>query len=202
MIIIKHRRNSIRSLKMTPKKFGVEIDLRTFNKDIIVEHEPFINSTKFIDWIKYYKHKFLILNIKEERIEFHILKILKKYKISDYFFLDSTIPMIDTLNKKKFFDIALRISFYENHKSYIDLAYKNIKNKWIWLDTIDGNIPISLKQLQLLKNIGYRICMVSPELPLKSRANMNSFEKRYKAFFNYIDAICTKKSNFWKKYEN
>ena len=59
---------------MTPKKFG-KIDLRTFNKDIIVEHEPFINSTKFIDWIKYYKHKFLILNIKEERIEFHILKI-------------------------------------------------------------------------------------------------------------------------------
>ena len=39
MIIIKQRRNPIYSLKMIPKKFGVEVDLRTFNKDIIVEYE-------------------------------------------------------------------------------------------------------------------------------------------------------------------
>lgn len=202
MIIIKHRVNSIENLKKTSNKYGVEIDLRSYGQQIIVDHEPFRKSITFIKWLRFYKHKFLILNVKEERIENKILKLLNKHKIKNYFFLDSTIPMIHILNKRNFFEIALRVSNYESHHNYYRLLKKNIKNKWIWLDTIDGNIPVELEELKKLKKTGYRICLVSPELPLKKLANMNVFEKRYYKHFEYIDAVCTKKLNFWNKYEN
>ena len=34
MLIIKHRINTIKKLRKTPNNFGVEIDLRSKNKDI------------------------------------------------------------------------------------------------------------------------------------------------------------------------
>ena len=40
MIIIKHRVNTIESLKKTSKEFGVEIDLRSNNKEIYLNHDP------------------------------------------------------------------------------------------------------------------------------------------------------------------
>ena len=202
MIIIKHRINSIYSLQKTPHKFGVEIDLRSYNNEIIIDHEPFRKSESFNNWIKNYNHKLLILNIKEERIEIEVLKIVKQYKIRDYFFLDSTIPMINILNKKSIFDIALRISNYESHNNYINLVKKNIKNKWIWIDTIDGDMPISIKDIKKLKIAGYKTCLVSPELPLRSLANIDKFQKKYVKFFDYIDAVCTKKNKYWEKYED
>tara|TARA_B100001027_G_scaffold182354_1_gene134000 strand:+ start:24 stop:632 length:609 start_codon:yes stop_codon:yes gene_type:complete len=201
MIIIKHRINSIYLLQKTPHKFGVEIDLRSYKNEIIINHEPFKNSESFQSWLKNYHHKLLILNIKEERIEIEVLKIIKQFKIKNYFFLDSTIPMISILNKKSIFDIALRISNYESHNNYINLIKKNIKNKWIWIDTIDGEMPINLKDIKKLKISGYKTCLVSPELPLKSLANLDKFQKKYIKFFDFIDAVCTKKNKYWEKYE-
>ena len=64
MIIIKHRVNSIEDLKKTSNKYGVEIDLRSYGQQIIVDHEPFRKSITFIKWLRFYKHKFLILNVK------------------------------------------------------------------------------------------------------------------------------------------
>ena len=52
------------------------------------------------------------------------------------------------------------------------------------------------------KELGYKTCLVSPELPLKKIANINKFEKKYHKYLDYIDAVCTKKINFWNKYEN
>tara|TARA_B100000965_G_C19411329_1_gene677842 strand:- start:152 stop:760 length:609 start_codon:yes stop_codon:yes gene_type:complete len=202
MIVIKHRVNSVEDLKKTPTKYGVEIDLRSYGQKIIVDHEPFRKSITFNKWLKFYNHKFLILNTKEERIEIKILKLLVQNKIKNYFFLDSTIPMIHTLNQKNFFKIALRVSHYESHLKYFNLIKKNIKNEWLWLDTIDGNIPLKLEELKKLKKLGYKICLVSPELPLKKKANINKFEKKYYKFLDYVDAVCTKKINFWNKYEN
>ena len=67
MIIIKHRVNKIKDLENTPSKYGVEVDLRSSNKNIILHHDPYLNGDKFIKWIKTFKHKFLVLN-KRRRI--------------------------------------------------------------------------------------------------------------------------------------
>ena len=76
MIIIKHRINTIRNLNKTDKNFGVEIDLRSDKKNIYLHHDPFKKGVLFKKWIKYYKHKIMVLNVKEEGLEKSILKIL------------------------------------------------------------------------------------------------------------------------------
>ena len=202
MLIIEHRINTIESLVKIGKKRGVEIDLRSYKTKIVLEHEPFLESVSFESWLEHYDHKFLILNIKEERIEYKVMKILKVRNIKNYFFLDSTIPMIHNLNKENFFDIALRVSHYESSENFIGLVKNNILNKWLWLDTINGLFPLSLQKLKNLKNIGYKMCLVCPQLPMGKNFKLDDFELYYKKYFKYIDAICTKNTNFWSKYED
>ena len=90
MIIIKHRVNNSKDLIKLSKKYGVEIDLRSQKKEIYLHHEPFKKGEPFFKWIKNYNHKLIVLNVKEEGLEKPILKILKKNKISNFFFHDQT----------------------------------------------------------------------------------------------------------------
>ena len=69
MEVILHRRNTIQELISTTTNYGVEIDLRAFKERIVIQHDPFIKGESFEEWIKFYKHGTLILNIKEEGIE-------------------------------------------------------------------------------------------------------------------------------------
>jgi hypothetical protein len=46
-IFIKHRINSIEDLKNTPQEYGVEVDIRIYNNEIIFNHVPFENGTTF-----------------------------------------------------------------------------------------------------------------------------------------------------------
>ena len=46
MIIVKHRINSIKKLKKTSVNFGIEFDVRSYSKKIIIEHSPFKKVVK------------------------------------------------------------------------------------------------------------------------------------------------------------
>ena len=63
MIIIKHRVNTISSLKKTQENLGVEIDLRSKNKQLYLHHDPFKNGVLFSKWLRHYKHSFIVLNV-------------------------------------------------------------------------------------------------------------------------------------------
>ena len=199
MIIIKHRINKLEELLKVNKKYGAEIDLRSYKGQIILNHEPLIKSISFNEWLKHYDHNFLIANIKEEGIEFEVLRLIKKKNIRNYFLLDVTVPQILILNKKKIFNIALRVSKYESMRNII--KYK-VKNKWVWVDTFDGKIPLTTKEIVKLKKLNYKLCLVSPELPLKNYLIINDFIKSNNKKLKYFDAVCTKKVNIWQKYEN
>ena len=93
-LIICHRKNTIKQLVGTPTKYGVEIDVRSFNNEIILNHEPIKKGEKLDNWIKKFNHKFLIINIKEEGLEVYIKKILKKKNIKEFFFLDQSFPFL------------------------------------------------------------------------------------------------------------
>ena len=141
MIIIKHRVNKINELKKTSQKYGVEIDLRSKNKSIILNHDPFLNGEKFTKWIKAFKHKFLVLNVKEEGLENKIISILKKNKISNFFFHDQTFSsLLKNKNKTK---VSLRYSEFESLKNFTFL-FKHIK--WIWIDHFN-KFPLKKKIL-------------------------------------------------------
>ena len=81
MEFIIHRINKIKDLKLLPRKFGTEIDIRSKGSKLILNHEPFLNGDKLEDYLSSYKHKTLVLNLKEAGIEKEVLAIIKKYSI-------------------------------------------------------------------------------------------------------------------------
>ena len=112
MIFIKHRVNSISDLKKTNTEFGVEIDLRSEKNNIYLHHDPFKKGETFERSIKKFKHRKIVLNYKEERLEKKIIKILNKNKIKNFFFHDQTFStMIKNMFKTK---VSVRFSEYES----------------------------------------------------------------------------------------
>ena len=56
MQIILHRINTKEALQNTPNKFGVEIDIRSEGKKLILGHDPFQEGEDFLKWIQLYDH--------------------------------------------------------------------------------------------------------------------------------------------------
>ena len=56
MKIVIHRCNSIAELKKVDTKYGVELDVRTYNGNLILNHEPYENGDNFDQWIRFYNH--------------------------------------------------------------------------------------------------------------------------------------------------
>ena len=77
MIKIQHRVNSINKLNNLNRNFGAEIDIRSFNKKLILNYEPFEKGELLNVYLKKFNHKFLILNIKEEYRKFNF-RLFKK----------------------------------------------------------------------------------------------------------------------------
>ena len=197
MLFTCHRINSIDELKKIPCMYGIEVDLRdNLNGEIYLAHDPFIQGELLDDFLHYYNHAFIILNIKSERIEYKILELLKKYTITNYFFLDSSFPMIYKLSSEGNKNIALRFSEYEGLDTIL-----NMKGKvdWVWVDCFTKN-PLTNEIYTTLKKEGFKLCFVSPELQ-----NQSEKIKEYKDSFiqeNIVmDMICTKSYNIeqWQK---
>ena len=194
MEIILHRINQIELLKETSQNYGVEIDIRTFGENLIINHEPFQSGDLFKDWIKNFNHKTLILNIKEEGLEEEILFYLNKYSINTYFFLDQSFPSLMRNKHKINYKYSLRVSDYES----IETAFK-FKDKvdWIWLDVFHEFI-FTKKDILNLKNNNFKICLSSPELNNTSKVNIESIKKIIKRDNIEFDAVCTKYPSLWE----
>lgn len=201
ILFINHRINKSQELDNVNFDYGVEIDLRDKGNDVILSHDPFENGENFEDYLKKYEQRklnknLMILNIKSERIEYKVLELIKKYNIENYFFLDSSFPMIYQLNKIGEKNIAIRFSEFES----ID-SVKLVKNmvKWVWVDCFT-HFPLSLKSYKKIKEFGLKICIVSPELQGYNTEKIKDFKKIIKENCLEIDAICTKHYNIklWK----
>ena len=120
MDYIAHRINTIKQLKLLDNKYGIEIDIRDDGKDLIIVHDPFKEGVKLKKFLKFYNHKIIIANIKSERIEDRVIKVFRENKISNYFFLDTSIPKIIELVKQKFKKIVMD-ALHKNYHSTISL---------------------------------------------------------------------------------
>ena len=89
------------------------------------------------------------MNIKSERIEWNVLKLLKKYNINNYFFLDSSFPMIYQLSTTGEKNIALRFSEFEGLDTIIK---KKDKVKWVWIDCFTKN-PLTFEIYNQVKRM-------------------------------------------------
>lgn len=193
MEYIAHRINTIKELKELPCEYGVELDLRDYGNRLILQHDPFTDGEDFEDFLMEYNHGTMILNIKSERIEFKVLELIKKYNVKNYFFLDSSFPMIYQLSNKGEKNVALRFSEFEGIDTILNMKGKVNR---VWVDCF-SKIPITGKTFKLLKDNGFSMCFVSPELQGQAEKleNYKNYLRREGILF---DAICAKVYNIGK----
>ena len=157
MEIIIHRVNKIKDLKKISSNFGVEIDIRANGSNLILNHEPFNPGDLLKNYLENYKHKTLVLNLKEAGIEKEVLSLVEKYSIKSYFLLDVEMPYMFSATKKGQKNIAVRFSEYEDINS---TKYFNGKLNWVWIDTVT-KLPINKKNMNILSK--FKSCIVCPE---------------------------------------
>ena len=192
---IVHRVNKKEDLSSLDKNYGVEIDIRTWGKDLIISHDPFIKGEYFEEWIKIYNHQTLILNVKEEGLEDKLKDILESYSIYKFFFLDQSFPFIKKyafLGEKR---CALRVSEFESIETVLKMRGMV---EWVWVDCFN-HFPLTYSQFKKLKDYNFKLCMVSPELQGRfKKEDIINFKNNI--FKNNIqgDAVCTKYPNLWE----
>ena len=196
MDIIVHRINKIKLLKNLDIKYGVEIDVRDSGRTLVIQHDPFKKGLQLHEFLSSYRQKgLLLIDIKSEGIEYQILKILKKFKIKNFFFLNSTYPIIiNLINKKKNF---IRVSDFESFEN----VYKfKGKIKWVWLE-IYKKVNLTRKQILYLKNNRIKVCMVSPELHGGNANDISRIQTIIKNNKIQIDAVCVKQKfiKYWDR---
>ena len=186
MIVINHKVNTIEKLEATPEECGVEVDIRPHGSKLILNHEPFGEGVELEEFLKHYKHKLLILNIKSEGIEKKVIDIVKKRNIHDYFLLDVTFPfMIKYIDEgiKKF---AVRFSEFEAIETCLNLAGKV---EWVFVDNF-SKLPIEGFG-ELKKH--FKLCIVAPDLFKRDdKEETKDIIKQYD-----VDAVLTDEVSGW-----
>lgn len=194
MEFIAHRINSMQELKSIPVEYGVELDLRDdLTGRIYIQHNPFEPGEDFEEYLAQYNHGTMILNIKSERIELKILELLRKYNIEKYFFLDSSFPMIKLLSDQGENKIALRFSEFEGLDTLFAMQGKI---QWVWVDCF-SRLPLDRDIYKKIKELGYKICIVSPELQGQPE-KLVEYKEQLRKENMQPDAICTKLYNISK----
>ena len=195
MNIILHRRNHISELIKADCRFGIEVDIRSNGEDLIIHHDPFSDGELFNEWIRAYKHRTLILNVKEEGLEVRLIELMQKQGIADYFFLDQSFPFLVKWSNKGLRKCAVRVSEYESVETALTLAGKV---DWVWVDCFT-RFPLSTTDAEKLKSAGFKLCLVSPELQGR---DANHEIPMLKMLLDELsisaDAICTKRPDLWE----
>lgn len=194
MELIAHRKNTAEQLKETPPHYGVELDLRSQGTRIIIHHDPFTEGEDFETWLQDYRHGTLILNVKEEGLESQLIDLMKKHKITNYFFLDQSFPFLVKYTKLGERRCAVRVSEFESIETALTLAGKL---DWVWVDCFT-RFPLSAEDGQRLKQAGFKLCLVSPELQGRDgTVEIPALFKLTQKLGIKVDAVCTKMPELW-----
>ena len=157
MEIIIHRVNTIRELKKIKPHYGTEIDIRSWGSDLVLNHEPFQNGERLINYLDTYQHGTLVLNIKEDGIEDDVLQLVRqRSRIKSYFLLDVEFPYLYRASRQGERNIAIRFSedeSIETVKKYVGMV------DWVWIDT-NTRLPITSENKEILNQ--FKKCLVCP----------------------------------------
>lgn len=194
MKIIAHRRNTIAELSSTPKKYGVEVDVRSYGEELVIHHDPFVMGERFEDWIENYRHDILILNVKEEGLEERLIALMKLKGIEKYFFLDQSFPFLVKWSKAGEHRCAVRVSEYESVETALALADSV---GWVWVDCFT-RFPLGREDAERLKSAGFKLCLVSPELHGRAaETEIPALIQLLNERGINVDAVCTKRPDLW-----
>lgn len=195
-VLIAHRINTLEQLEKLTPELGCEIDLRSnpSNCSLYLAHDPFTDGVSFESWLARFALKKmrgpLILNTKEDGLEGKLTELLKKYGVTNYFFLDTTLPTLNRLSRDGEKNLALRLSSLEPSTAFSQFVGSV---KWLWVDCFQGEpLPVEMVSAWTAK---FKICLVSPELQGRPENEIS----RFLALARLSDAICTKHPHSWSK---
>ena len=141
--------------------FGTETDIRDYKGELVISHdiadEKCILVKEMFEIYNKYDIKLpLALNIKADGLQLKLKELLDKYKITNYFVFDMSVP--DGLGYlKENIKVFTRESEYEKKPSFYE------DSNGIWLDEFQGHWINKESIEQHLKN-NKEICIVSPAL--------------------------------------
>ncbi len=195
MIIVRHRRNLSEELQQTNIEYGIEVDIRSRGKDLIIHHDPFVDGEIFDEWVKHYRHRLLILNVKEEGLEERLIALMQRHGINDFFFLDQSFPFLVRTTRQGERRCAVRVSEYETIDAALALAGKA---DWVWVDCFN-RFPLDGAQAARLQQAGLKICVASPELHGHTDPqDIPKLQSLLKHEGIVADAVCTKEPARWQ----
>ncbi len=192
VLVIRHRVNTIEGLKKVPPQYGVEIDIRGYGKKLYLTHDP-LDETKMYDeleeYLKHFKHAFIVFNTKDAGHEQRIIDLAKKYHIDNYFLLDVEFPYLYRATRKEDIrKIAVRYSEAEPIEG-VEAQMSNGKPllDWVWIDT-NTILPLNadiVRRLNLFKT-----CLVCPERWGRPQ-DIQPYIEKMKALNFKLDAVMT-----------
>jgi hypothetical protein len=189
MRVIAHRVNTSAALRKVPPEFGVEIDLRSRGRRIVVQHEAMKDGEDFGSWLGGFHHGTLILNMKEDGIEGRVRDAVLARGISDFFFLDLSFPALLRMALSGEDRVAVRVSEYECVETAVSLAGKAA---WVWLDCFT-RLPWDRRTAAALEP--FKVCVASPELEGHPSSRIAGFKRKLAGF--EFAAVCTKHPALW-----
>jgi hypothetical protein len=195
MVLVHHRVNTLEHLRRVPRSCGVEIDVRDYDGDLRLTHEPFAAGDRLSDFLKAYQHSLLIVNTKCDGLEPRILECLKERRVRDFFFLDTALPTMVRLTTRGIKQFAVRYSEFEPLEFV--LRFAGLVD-WVWIDCFQA--PLASTEIYDRLREHFRTCLVSPELeghPQASIAECAALTSHAPA-----DAVCTDFPESWMAIAN
>lgn len=195
MMIVSHRRNTAEQLRDTAHDLGVEVDIRSVGERLIIHHDAFVDGEDFETWLTGYRHRLLILNVKEEGLEDRLIALMHAHGIEDYFFLDQSFPFLIRTARRGESRCAVRVSEFESIDTAMTLAGKV---RWIWVDCFT-RFPLDGAQAAQLQAAGFKLCLVSPELQGRDAAvEIPALRALLHREGIRADAVCSKEPALWR----
>ena len=188
--VYRHRINTLEALASLPADVGLEFDLRSSGNDVLITHDPFTTGPTIEEFFPKIGARPCIFNVKCEGIEERVGKLAAAHGISDYFFLDCSVPAAVKLTRAGERRFAVRYSEMEPKAAALAWAGKA---EWLWVDCFKSFPGDDADWLELGKQ--FRICLVSPELQGHDAETFSRL--RAQIAHRQFDAICTKDPSRW-----
>lgn len=157
------RRNSLEAIRTALEQgYGFESDVRDYMGKMVISHNvadaSCEDAEKVFRWLHEFGDKYCFaINIKADGLKDIIKGYIRKYKISNYFLFDMSIPQM-----VEFCDAGLR--FYTRQSEIEPFPNMYDDAVGIWIDGFWSTEWITEKLLREHVANGKEICLVSPDL--------------------------------------
>ncbi len=190
MLLIEHRVNTIEHLQRVPPDRGIEVDIRDYDGQLRLAHDPFLGGERLEDLLANYRHALIIFNVKCDGLAERIMALAERFSIEQYFFLDLGNPTLINLARRGERRLAVRYSEYEPLEFALAFAGQV---DWVWVDCFN-HMPLTPGTYQRLRE-HFKICLVSPELQGHPRPMIQSFRRQLATM--PVEAVCTDYGDDW-----